>query len=112
MAVETLMIADGPAIYYNETFRAVLEDHMNFLRTNPSTTALVVSPGEAYRFEADLYGFLSKYSVPAYLHWVVMRMNLMSSPDQFNSSLAQLLVPETQTIDRIRQSHQMSRRVT
>lgn len=112
MALSELMIADGPAIYYDAGFRVVLEDHMNFLRTSPTTTVLVIPPGEAWKFEFDLYGLLRKYGVAPHLHWLTMRMNKMTSPEEFTADIEQLLIPDQVVVSRLQQSHQTSRRVT
>lgn len=112
MALKDLMRDDGSAIYYDPVFRGVLEDHLSYLRALTSTTRLAVPPGEAYRFEFDLYGFLAKYGVPVQLHWVTMRMNNYTSPEEFTGEVSELLIPDHTVVDRIRQSHQTSRRIT
>lgn len=111
MALKQLMTAQGPDIYYDPAFRNVLEDHLSYLRALQSTVRRAVSPGEAYRFEYDLFGLLKIYGVEAHLHWVVMRLNNYTSPDEFRADVTELLVPDATVVDRIRQSHQATRRI-
>lgn len=112
MALNELMVQPGPDVYYDPAFRAVLEDHLSYLRALSSTQQLSVSPGEAYRFEFDLNGLLAKYGVPPYLHWVTMRVNGYTAPEEFTRDAVRVLVPSQKVIDQIRQSHQTSRRIT
>lgn len=112
MDVDALMVDDGPPIYYDGAFRNVLEDHMTFLRTHPLTQVLVVDPAQAYRFEGDLFGLLSRYNLPPHFHWVTMRMNKMSTPTEASASLSSLLIPDHTTVEHIRQSHMTRRRIT
>jgi hypothetical protein len=111
MAIEALMVADGPAVYYEANLRVVLEDHLTFLRQHPSTVQLNVTEGDAYRFEYDLYGFLRRFGVTGQVHWLVMRMNHMTDPSEFGPQYTELLVPSEQTVGQIVQSHQTTRRV-
>lgn len=107
-----LMISDGPAQYYTAEFRTVLEDHLTHLRAAQTTQHLNVAPGDAYRFEYDLYGFLTKFAVPAQLHWVTMRLNKFTSPEEFGPACDILLVPDANAVSQILQSHRAARRIT
>lgn len=107
-----LMRADGGAMYYDDAFRNVLEDHLTYLRGAPTTQHLNVAPGDAYRFEYDLYGFLSKFAVPAQLHWVVLRLNKFTSPEEFGPDCQTVLVPDAGAVSQILQSHKAARRIT
>lgn len=112
MKVDDLMPAEGASIYYDPAFRNVLEDHMTFLREHPQTSVLNVEPTQAYRFEHDLFGLLAHYGVSRAFHWVVMRMNKMTTPTELTRDAVQLLVPETRLVEQIRQSHMTKRRIT
>lgn len=111
MLVDRLMYDEGPADYYDPAFRNVLEDHMTYLRTDSKTQMIAIDPARAYKFEFDLYSLFASYNLPAHLHWVTMRLNSMLSPTELTRDLGTLLVPDTLTIERIRQAHVTTRRI-
>jgi hypothetical protein len=112
MNVDSLMFNPGSDIYYDAGFRVVLEDHMTLLRNDSTTQIIDVAPMDAYVYEADLFGLLSKYGVAPYLHWLTMRMNDMTSPSENDLKLTQLLIPYQGNIDKIRQSYTSVNRIT
>jgi hypothetical protein len=111
MDVDKLMIQDGSKIYYDPDFRNVLEDHLTFLKTHSTTRNIVMDPQRVYKYESDLFGLLNDYNVPVSLHWLTMRMNDMTSPTDADLSITTLLLPDSSTVDQIRQSHMTTRKV-
>ncbi|EKD89522.1 MAG: hypothetical protein ACD_33C00046G0003 [uncultured bacterium] len=111
MKIDSLMTNTGPAIFHDQAFLAVLEDHMSYLRSHPTTVVLNIDPNKAYKYEFDLNGLLLLYSVPTYLHWLTMRMNNMTSPTDYRKDKLILLVPNDGIVGHIRQSHTSTRRV-
>lgn len=112
MLIDSLMQDDGASIYYDEDFRNVLEDHMTYLRALSSTTTLALDVGKVYKYEHDLFGLLADYGIPMQLHWVVMRLNKMSTPTDLRQDQTALLIPDASVVDKIRQSHMSSRKLT
>lgn len=112
MQVNNLMNDSGPLDYYDPAFRQVLEDHLTYLREHPSTTILTIEPARAYKYEADLFSLLSAYSVPVHYHSLIMRMNKMVVPTEATKDLRSLLVPEFSIVERIRQAHVTTRKVS
>lgn len=105
MLVDNLMQDAGPSIYYNDAFRVVLEDHVSTLRNNSLTKVVTVPPHSAYKYEGDFYGLLSSLNIPPHYHWLVMRMTGFTSTLDATRGIQYVLVPETNTLERIRQSH-------
>lgn len=100
------MPAMADPVYYRDDFRTKLEDHMVIFRTNPAWhTVLPVDPQDAYRYEYNLYSYLSSKMVPAHLHWFVMRLNEMISPDQFGPGVNQLYLPVEIQLDQLRSNY-------
>lgn len=112
MTIEKLLAEAGPVIDYDDGFRAVLEDHMTYLRNSSSTTPIMVKPGEAYKYEADLFGLLSHLNIPQNLHWVTMRVNDMTSPTHAKADIQTLLIPSETVIGQIRQTHQTTHKLS
>jgi len=84
--IMTLMEQPGPDLFYDPKFRLMIETHMNILR-NHLVTRTEIPENHYYQYEGDFYGFLVGESVPAYLHWVYMRVNGMTNPNQFAKDL-------------------------
>jgi predicted NBD/HSP70 family sugar kinase len=105
MSIDSLAITEGPSVFYDDAFRAVLEDHMTYLRIHPGTTTMAVDPNEAYRWIADLFGLLGSRGVPAYMHWVVMRMNNLTSPTEMGENIRTLLIPDVKVLSVLRNIH-------
>lgn len=111
MEIDNLATPSGPDIYYDTAFMSVLEDHMTYLRNNASTNILSIDPMNAYKYEFDLFGLLLLHNVPKHLHWVTMRVNNYSSPNDFDRTRLTLLVPDGNIVKYIRQSHLTTRRL-
>lgn len=111
MDLNSLMVNDGPSIYYDVGMRNVLEDNLEYLRTHPNTRLLSVEASAAYQNTNDLQGLFHSMRIPAHLHWLVMRLNHFTS---FNSSLEGtllLVVPDEDDVARIVQSHMTVSRI-
>jgi len=103
MQVDALMVAEGAQSYYTDTLRDALEDFMTVFRTDNSTQPLVIEPGIAQRFDADLNGLLTFLRIPAQFHYVIMRVNKMTSSDEYRDMMLTLQVPNTAEVQRIMQ---------
>lgn len=111
MSINELMLSAGPNIYYDDSFRNVLEDHLWYLKNHASTNVLSIEPIKAYKYEYDLYGLLNSYSINMNLHWIIMRLNNMTDPTEVTRDLKMLLIPDIRVIEQIRQSHMTTRRI-
>lgn len=112
MSLNTTLVDPGPDIYYTKQFRDVLEDHMVLLREHPNTKPMTIMPGESFQWRNDLFGLLSSKNIPRHLHWVIMRLNNYTSPRQFTTETMLLLVPDSTVLEKIRQSHNSSARIS
>lgn len=111
MQIYDITTSSGPDIYYNQLFRNVLEDHMTFLRNSQETTILNIEPAMAYKYEGDLFGLLFNYNIVFEYHWIVMRMNNMTNPNQTKSTLTNLIIPNKAIIERLRSVYMTKDRV-
>lgn len=99
------LIPPGPDVYYSPEFRNVLEDHMTYLRTHPENSVVTIAPNIGYKYIGDLAGVLHHYNVPYHLHWVVMRMNNMTSPIDYRDTMLNLDTPSFTVVERLRTTH-------
>jgi hypothetical protein len=97
--ISELMVPSGPDVYYDERFRNMFEDHIEFVRRHETTDTVEISPADAYSYEGDLYGLLHKYGSPRELHWVIMRVNGYSSPMEYVHEHTSLILPSKTVID-------------
>lgn len=111
MDIDKLAIDSGPSIYYDDAFRAVLEDHMSYLRSHPDTMIFPIEQNIADRWAGDLFGLLTSMKVEAYLHWVIMRMNMIYNPTDTNMSLTSLIIPSSKVLDTIKNIHKTKSKI-
>lgn len=113
MKINSLEQATAAAPYFDPEFCAVLEDHMSYLRTHPKTTAIAVEAERVYVYQFDLFGLFNALKIEKNLHYIVMRLAGMTSPTDLKEGMLEyLLVPEPNTVNHIRTSHQSTRRIT
>ena len=102
MKIDEIATSDGADIYYSDSFRVVLEDHMTYLRNHPQTYLKEVSSKQAYKFEGDFFGLLSELNQSPEFYWIIMRMNKLTSPVYSESTINSIIVPANDVIERIR----------
>lgn len=69
---------------------------------------LTIDAMDAYQFEGDLFSLLAKHNIPAFYHWITMRLNDFYSPTEFNESHRLLLIPDMNYLHRFYKTHQFS----
>ena len=98
MDINNLLVVNTDSVWYSEGFRAVLEDHMNLIRTASSTSKKELPNNLAWRYEGDFYGLMVELNVPFNLHWLCMRLVGYKNPQEMSASLEFVYVPDTGTI--------------
>ena len=102
MQIDNLMLNPGSAIFYDQGFRNVIEDHLTLLKNSSSTRTVVVKSKDAFKFTGDIFGLLQANNIKPEYHWIVMRMNGYSSPSQVDDTLQTLILPDFNFIERLR----------
>ena len=85
MPIVALMQNEGEAIYYTPEFRAMLESHMAWLRARPELTLTPIDPHAAMKYAGDLDGLLTYYNVEPRYHWFIMRLNNLTSSQEYTA---------------------------
>lgn len=111
MSINDLSSGTDQSVYYDPDFRNVLEDHITYLKLVQTTTTREIPPGYAARYRGNFYMFLQSQGIQQYMHWVIMRMNDMTSPTQFDESMTTYLIPDVTTLSQIRSYDQTSRQL-
>lgn len=112
MTIQSKMVRDGGAIYYTAAFRRMLETHMAYLRQQSQSNQVAVEPQLAYKYEADLFGLLHHLKIQPQYHWLVMRLNDMTSPTQMRADRFSLILPDFNEIEKLRAVFQTANKKT
>lgn len=86
-------------VLQNDGCRNVIEDHIPYLKQRAKIHR--VDPMKSYQFKYDLYSYLFSCNIPTQDHWVILRMNDMTYPWEFDETTEYLLIPETEDLDEI-----------
>ena len=108
MTIHKQMVDEGPALFYNPSFRATLETHLSLLREHKDTDFLTIESYPAHKYEYDFYGLLSFYKVEPKYHWLILRMNEMTSPPEYTSDITAILIPSNAVVGSIVQAYRTS----
>lgn len=101
--VNALMVNPGSPWYYRPSWYACIEDHMYLLRDTRNSELVNVADTDRWRYEADFYGYLRdvhKITLPQYWY-VYLRVNHMTSPQEFGAENLAIYLPKTAVVDRI-----------
>lgn len=88
----------GDLLFYTTEFRKVLEDHIPYLRTHPSTSRKVMSIGDTERYKWNISAYIATL-VPAEQIWLTMRLSGYLDDLEFDGSNPVILVAGTTAID-------------
>ncbi len=102
-AVNDLAVDPGDPWYYRKGWKAVVEDHLEILRTGSGSTPTVVTDTDRWRYRADFYSYLRDIIniKERYTYYVIMRVNHMYSPLDFGDEHVALIIPPQQAIEKI-----------
>lgn len=96
---------DGPAIFYDQNFRNVIEQHLEYLKSNGRSSTFTVEPKDAYKYEADFFGLLTKLQVRPQYQWIALRLNDMHTPTEYRMEQTTILLPNESQIEKIRSTY-------
>lgn len=106
-------VPSGDDLYYEMGFRNLVETHLNILKYE-AVALTDISADKIYQYEGDLYGLLSEIGIEPQYHWIYMRVNGMTNPNQFGKAVRdpyrraytfQLLRPNPNGINELRTSY-------
>ena len=100
----------GPAVYYEPGFRQIVEDHLTYLRGHETTEKNSIRPRVAHGCQGDFYCVLSYYGIPREHHWLTLRVNGLTSPLDYDSTMDQMLLCSPTTISRLVKMYRANRR--
>lgn len=98
LSVTSLREDAGDSIYYNEDFRRMIEQHRIYLQQVDGTEPRVIPDGEAWRWRYDFYGLLANMDIPEYLRWIILRVNNLQNPADYNGLNTTVIIPSFNAI--------------
>lgn len=99
--INQLMFDEGPAIYYQEELRHVLEDHLEYFKRQAGDNVIVIEDHVAHKYEGDFYGVLHHYRIYPYLHWITMRMSGLTNPSTYRGQIEYIVLPPENEIKKV-----------
>lgn len=119
MPLANLAIPPGQTVFYQDNFRNTLEDFVTLLRNDSTTSQLIVTPIRILQFKFDFFGLLAAYNIPIELHYLTMRMNYLTSPQDdidyligTDNNPTPLLIPSSTRVNNLAQSYQTVPRIS
>lgn len=101
-SINSLMRSEGASLFYSKEWINTVESHLKWFLSRPANQVMPIQPQDAYKYEADLTGLLQFYKIPEEYHYVIMRMNNMTSTRDYNSEILSLVIPDSADIEGIR----------
>lgn len=103
MAISDLMNSPGPSSWYDELWRATVEDNLNYLLSQNTVKPLYIEPIIHEHFKNNFYGFLrEKVTEAEPRYWyTILRVNGMTSPHDFDDRFDFILMPQLSLVDEL-----------
>jgi hypothetical protein len=97
------LLNPGPEVYYDEGFRAVFEDHLNFiLNTKRDALAIeTVDENTGARFAGDFRGLMLEMGKEPHMAWFNMRINGYTNCSEYDGSQISLYILQTSVVDKL-----------
>lgn len=99
--INSLAVTEASKVYYKPEIRNLLESHVQFIIDHPNTQVVNIANDIIYKYEGDFYGLLYILKVLPQYHWIVMRINGMTTPTDLNWNRLAILLPDYSLIDTI-----------
>lgn len=98
-------VSDAYSSYRSISFRNVLEDHLEILKTHNVTT-LEVPYDVGVRYLGDFTSLLNEFDIPEQYHYPTIRINGLYCSYDYNQLIDVLHIPDLAYVDRLLNLHQ------
>jgi hypothetical protein len=99
-----------PDTFTNEDgFRLMIETHRAYFRQDGRFEVHAVDNHDAFKYQYDLYGYLSAKSIHPEYHFAIMRLSDMESPTEFDQNTTVLYIPARDSYTRLKGLYVTSR---
>lgn len=95
LSVQSLIhgAASAPAVYYQQEWLRTMESMLDLIALRSDNALIDIEPTMGLRYQGDLYGLLMVLQIGPEYHWVIMRANGYTSPEQYDGTRLRLLRP-------------------
>lgn len=100
--VNNLISYNYPPMSAEPAYRIKLAPYLDYLRKHKDTKTIPVQQATARPYYYNLYGYLRSQGYDNILHWIIMKMSDLPSPEAFDEKVETLVVPNISLIDEIR----------
>lgn len=105
MPILELMTPIPDSITNDVKFHLMLETHRGYFRQEGNYEVHGVDSHAAYKYQYDLFGYLTSKNVHPELHWLVMRLSDIESPTRFDNTVQVLLLPKKEAYAKLKGLH-------
>lgn len=110
MTVNELARQSSDYYYQREEFRNIIEDHLQVLKHKGTKIPIPVSAYQESKYRGDFYGLLQNLQIPVELHWIVLRINGLHSPMDYQGTMIEIIGPDHNYIKLLLQRYMNSRK--
>lgn len=109
--VASLARDSGDSVLYEPGFRTIIETHLPIIKDPSISRQTQITPDKIHQYEADFYGLLCEMEIPLDQHWIYLRANDMTNPNEFGrtahdpyvkSIMFTMILPSTDFVDQLR----------
>lgn len=101
------MLDTVPALWYSSDFKSVIEDHLVRLRTR-SSVSYPISIDEGRQHVGDFYSLLTSRNIVSKYHWIILRVNNLTTPYKYSGESFDLIIPDQDFIETIYDNYRSS----
>ena len=105
MSVVNLLQPNIPKLQFQQDYVFLIDSYLTYLREHYGTNVVEVDPTKARVFYGDFYGFLQSRQISPEHWYLLLRLNKMTHPIQFDENLKQIIVPEDRELNIINIMH-------
>lgn len=98
-------------IFYDPGFRALLEASLDLIRNDSSTSQARIDEHKARIYRRDFYTYLKNVGIQYEYHWIIMRLNNMRSPYDFDETVSVIYVPSESMINKLKITYRTQRNI-
>lgn len=100
LSVSDLQINPGDTNMYSLGFRNLVENHLSLIRILPGTRILPIDSKKEHSFRGDFYNLLlNEFGIRQDMFWIVLRVNNLTSPLDYDGSLKYITLPNRSDIE-------------
>lgn len=99
------MIPSADLFTLTEDYRIYIESLTGWLRENSTSNIISIQPEVGYLHRADLTTLLLENNVAIEDHYLILRVNGLTSPDEFDETVTSLIIPDQALISRMKSAY-------